>query len=184
MSDSPIDPHPADTPPLPTVGPYRLVRLIGAGGFAAVYLAADPDGRKTALKIPHLSGIFDTDVRARFVSEVAAHQRLDHQNVVRVTDASEDGVVCYLAMEYTPPPTLCDRLTEWAGPAPTADTVRLVWGIAAGVAHAHGVTHRDIKPANVLLAGDTPKVTDFGLAQIVNRGEQMSVSGGVVGTPG
>ncbi|MDP9455808.1 MAG: Stk1 family PASTA domain-containing Ser/Thr kinase [Actinomycetota bacterium] len=148
---------------------YALVRALGSGGMAKVYLAHDEVlGRDVALKMLRGAYAEDEEFVERFKREAQAAARLSHPNIVAVYDRgrSEDGSY-YIAMEYVPGGTLKDRIVRDGALAP---------GVSAGVAeqiadalsaaHEQGVIHRDIKPQNALVtrSGDV-KVTDFGIAR-------------------
>ncbi|WP_166396286.1 Stk1 family PASTA domain-containing Ser/Thr kinase [Rubrobacter marinus] len=148
---------------------YALVRALGSGGMAKVYLAHDEVlGRDVALKMLRGAYAEDGEFVERFKREAQAAARLSHPNIVAVYDRgrAEDGSY-YIAMEYVPGGTLKDRIVRDGALAP---------GVAAGVAeqiadalsaaHEEGVIHRDIKPQNALVTrtGDV-KVTDFGIAR-------------------
>lgn len=132
-----------------------------------VYRARRPDmgDRAVAIKIP-----FDVDerLRQRFAREIAASARLQHENIVRAFDCGEAAGRPYLVMELVDGASLAE-VVEREHPLPVARVVKILRGIAAGLAHAEGqgIVNRDIKPENVLLADDdTPKVLDYGLALI------------------
>jgi tRNA A-37 threonylcarbamoyl transferase component Bud32 len=148
---------------------YALVRVLGSGGMAKVYLAHDEVlGRDVALKMLRGAYAEDEEFVERFKREAQAAARLSHPHIVAVYDRgrAEDGSY-YIAMEYVPGGTLKDRIVRDGALAP---------GVAAGVAeqiadaltaaHEEGVIHRDIKPQNALVtrSGDI-KVTDFGIAR-------------------
>ena len=111
--------------------------------------------------------------------------RLEHPNVVRIYDFNECGGVPYLCMELVEGETLAQKLTR--GPVPIREAAGLVQLIASAVEYAHSqnVVHRDLKPANVIIAHDgTPKITDFGLAKVLDEGRgKLTATDAVLGTP-
>lgn len=177
-----------------SVGPYRLLGQLGAGGMGTVYLAAqlEPVERKVALKLIS-PGLDSARVLARFAAERQALALMDHVNIATVYDAgcTESGR-SYFAMEYVPGYTItehCDREG-----LRIRDRVRLFLQVCDGVQHAHqkGLIHRDLKPGNILVRkamGEKPtvKIIDFGVAKSLQR--QLTDSGAhtqlgtFVGTP-
>jgi hypothetical protein len=167
---SPTAPGPRAGPaPLPEgVGPYRVERELGAGGFGVVYLAYDPDvRRRVALKVLHPGRLNQPEAVARFRREARATARLRHPGIVQLYDYSRQGPPYYLVTEHVAgedPRDWCRR--RRAGPEEVAD---LLAQVAEAVEHAHaqGVCHRDLKPGNILVDGDgRPHVLDFGLARL------------------
>jgi eukaryotic-like serine/threonine-protein kinase len=145
-------------------GRYRVVRELGRGGMAAVFLAHDEElGRQVALKLlpGHLAD--DEAFHARFLREARLAARLSHPNVVRVYDAGEADGRPFIVMEYVPGGSLAD-----CGQLPPARVVELGMQACAALQHAHdaGLVHRDVKPANLLLRDDgVLKIADFGIAR-------------------
>jgi WD40 repeat protein len=170
------------------VGYYRLVRELGRGGFGIVFLTVDArTDTEVAVKIPHPTVLLTPGLRECFVREARAVAALDHPHIVRVVDSGDVGLVCYLATEYVPGPSLARWLAERADPVPPRVAAELLRVLAGAVQHAHdrGILHRDLKPANVLLAGGdprAPRLTDFGLARLADAPD-LSQSGLAVGTP-
>lgn len=164
---------------------YRIVRPLGAGGMADVYLAHDDVlDRDVALKV--MSGRYseDDEFVERFRREAQSAAALAHPNIVSIYDRgeSEDGTY-YIAMEYLPGGTLKDRILKRGALAPnTAAAVALQISEALQVAHRNGVIHRDIKPHNILIteSGDL-KVTDFGIARAASS-STMTKTGSILGT--
>jgi len=163
------------------IGGFVVERELGRGGMGVVYLARDPRvGRPVALKV--ILGDPGPSVLRRFHAEARAAGQLDHPNVVRVLSAGEDQGRPFLALEFVEGETLTERLKR-SGTLDPKPAAKLIGALARGVAHAHerGVIHRDIKPDNVLLVGETPRLTDFGLARLGER--QHTQTGTVMGTP-
>ncbi len=178
---------------LDRVGPYRILRYLGAGGMGEVYLAEQiqPIRRQVALKIVR-SGMGGREPLARFELERHALARMDHQNIARIHDAgwTDDGRP-YFAMEYVPGKpitTYCDDLK-----LSVRRRIELFLQVCDGVQHAHqkAVIHRDLKPGNILVAetpdGPVAKVIDFGVAKAL--GEWLTdltlhtAVGQILGTP-
>jgi beta-lactam-binding protein with PASTA domain len=164
---------------------YRLVRPLGNGGMADVFLAHDDIlDRDVALKVMSARYASDEEFVERFKREAQSAAALSHPNIVSIFDRgeSEDGTY-YIAMEYLPGGTLKDRITrKGALPARTAAAVALQIAEALCAAHERGVIHRDIKPHNILIteAGDV-KVTDFGIARAASS-STMTRTGSILGT--
>lgn len=179
------------------VGPYRVERRLGGGGFASVYLATHRVLHSTcALKVlaPELVAL--DEVRDRFLGEGRILAQLRHPNLVRVTDLVSEPGVAALVMEYVEGPTLEAHLERHPGGC-TLDRAREILTPvldAIGHAHARGVIHRDLKPANLLLSTDhhdhlRPVVIDFGIAHLqqdahVTGGRRSPTQTGMrIGTP-
>ena len=161
---------------------YELGHLLGRGGMGEVRVGNDLRlGRTVAVKVmrPALAG--DDAMKRRFEDESRATARIVHPNVVQVYDYGEDAGCPYIVMEYAPGPTLADELRM--GPVAAERALSIACGIAHGLAaaHASGVVHRDIKPANVVLVDDVPKLTDFGIAKILD-GLDRETTAVVLGT--
>ena len=166
--------HPPEGPGT-QIGPYKLLQLIGEGGFGMVYMAdqVEPIRRRVALKIIKL-GMDTKEVIARFESERQALAMMDHPNIARVLDAgaTESGRP-YFVMELVkgvPITEYCD-----ANRLSTRERLDLFVDLCKAVHHAHekGVIHRDIKPSNVMVTlhdgTPVPKVIDFGIAKATNQ---------------
>ncbi|TVQ63770.1 MAG: serine/threonine protein kinase [Phycisphaerales bacterium] len=175
------------------IGPYRLVKRIGVGGFGIVYLAEQthPVRREVALKIIKV-GMDTREVIARFEAERQALAAMDHPNVARIigAGATETGRP-YFVMDLVrgEPITLyCDRHN-----LSVPQRLALFQQVCQAVQHAHlkGIIHRDIKPSNVLVSevdGEpSPRVIDFGIAKAITSTDaaqtQFTESGQIIGTP-
>jgi len=192
------------------LGRYRLVRELGRGGMALVWLAQDSELRRAvALKILRPGLALEAAHVDRFRREALAIARLRHPSIVQIHDVGTERGFHYLAMEYVEGPSLA-RVLEALGPvagrrysseelaraagipalaAPERNleqTLALLFRTVAealAVAHAHGIVHRDIKPSNLLLRADgTPVVVDFGLAR-ADGDPALSLTGDTLGTP-
>jgi eukaryotic-like serine/threonine-protein kinase len=164
---------------------YRIVKPLGSGGMADVFLAHDNIlDRDVALKVMSTRYASDEEFVERFKREAQSAAALSHPNIVSIFDrgSSEDGTY-YIAMEYLPGGTLKDRIMrKGALPARTAAAVALQIAEALQCAHERGVVHRDIKPHNILIteSGDV-KVTDFGIARAASS-STMTRTGSILGT--
>src|SRR6187200_217078 len=164
-------------------GRYRIVRKLGSGGMADVYLAEDEElGRRVAIKILNDRHATDESFVERFRREAKNAAGLSHPNIVSIYDRGEAEGTYYIAMEYLDGRSL-KELVVARGPLPIQDAIaatRQVLG-ALRFAHRKGVVHRDIKPHNVMADADGRlKVTDFGIARA--GVSQMTVAGSIIGT--
>jgi len=163
---------------------YKVIRPLGSGGMASVYLAEDIVLGETnvAIKILRQSGHFKDDLVHRFLREVRLTHKINHENVVRTFDFGQDGDTLYYTMEYLPGHSLEGLLGPEVMPLESVlgIAVQLMRGISA--VHAVGVIHRDIKPGNVMILEEGRlKITDFG----ISRGAVSNLtaaSGEIVGT--
>jgi predicted Ser/Thr protein kinase len=166
------------------IASYTLLEQIGYGGMAVVYRARQETlDRTVAIKILSENMAASPEFMERFRREARTSANLRHPNVITVHDFGEDERgVPYLVMEYIEGPTLADLMDAGLDDERIPD---LLDQIAAGLdyAHARGVIHRDIKPGNVLMTEDGRAVlADFGLAWLL-EGAQLTLTGGVIGTP-
>jgi eukaryotic-like serine/threonine-protein kinase len=164
-------------------GRYRIIRKLGAGGMADVYLAEDQElGRRVAIKILNDRHAADDSFVERFRREAKNAAGLSHPNIVSIYDRGEAEGTYYIAMEFLDGRSLKELIVA-RGPAPVkiaVDYARQTLA-AVGAAHRHGIVHRDIKPHNVLVGGEGRlKVTDFGIAR--SGASQMTEVGSIIGT--
>jgi eukaryotic-like serine/threonine-protein kinase len=162
-------------------GRYRIVRKLGSGGMANVYLAEDEDlGRRVAIKILNDRYANDDLFIERFRREAKSAAALSHPNIVSVYDRGEAEGTYYIAMEVIEGRSL-KELIMTRGPLPIAQALAYTHEIleALRFAHRHGIIHRDIKPHNILI-GERLKVTDFGIARA--GASQMTEAGSIMGT--
>ncbi len=164
-------------------GRYEVVRRVGVGGMADVYLADDTKmGRQVALKILHPQYAGDDSFVERFRREALA-ARLQHPNIVQIYDSGQQGDFNFIVMEYVEGRSLKDYLSD-EGPLEVAEASRIAREVLTALAYAHrtGLVHRDIKPGNILLSEDGKvQVTDFGIAR-AEAGSTMTQTGTILGT--
>ncbi len=188
------------------IGRFELRRQLGKGGCGIVFLAYDPKlQREVALKIPRPEMLMNRDAKRRLIREALAAAEFDHPNLVPVFETGEIGPLCYIATAFCPGQTLAEWHDRQAFPVPVRQAARLMAIVAEAVQHAHdrGVLHRDLKPNNiilqelkladndepspgsVLLRGEyfLPRLVDFGLAKLLERGPSETGTRQIVGTP-
>jgi tetratricopeptide (TPR) repeat protein/predicted Ser/Thr protein kinase len=160
--------HPRDSLVGRTLGPYRVLSRLGAGGMGEVFLAEDTRlERRVALKVLSAEVASDPDHLARFTREAKAASALNHANVATIHDIGEVDGISFITMEYVEGETLTEKISR--GPLATSEVLQIGAQVADAVeaAHAKGIIHRDIKSANLMM---TPrghvKVLDFGLAKV------------------
>lgn len=169
-----------------SLGPYKIVRLIGEGGMGEVYEARDEIlARQVALKVvlPELSEA--TEVIRRFTSEGQTLARLNHQNVVTVHTLGEDKGTHYIVMEYVDGVSLWDLL-QVKKTLEINEALHYFKQLLSGIKalHEHKVIHRDIKPKNIIIRKDNSvKIVDFGIAKIKGQPErEITATGAIVGS--
>jgi len=170
--------------PLPQAfGRYRVIRLLGSGGFGRVYQGRDDDlDRAVAIKVPNPDRIARPEDVEEYLAEARNLAQLDHPNIVPVFDVGRtaDGL-CYVVSKLVEGSDLAARIRQ--GPVSCLQAAKLVAAVAEALhyAHGHGLVHRDVKPANILLdLAGRPIVVDFGLAL---KDEDFGRSPLVAGTP-
>ena len=171
-------------------GRYRILRKLGSGGMANVYLAEDEElGRRVAIKILNERYAGDDLFIERFRREAKSAAGLSHPNIVSIYDRGEAEGTYYIAMEVIEGRSLKELImTHGALPVHTAIGYAKQLLEALRFAHRHGIIHRDIKPHNVLVSADQQvkaneprlKVTDFGIAR--HGASQMTEAGSIMGT--
>jgi serine/threonine protein kinase len=186
-----------------SLGNYRIESQLGAGGMGEVYRATHVRlNRPAAIKVLHANQAADPTFQARFLREARAAAALSHPNIVEVFDFGEENGASYLVMELVPDGSLRTLLRQRAtGQGWTLGLgIDLVRQAAEGLAyaHEHGMVHRDIKPDNLLLqrlgppqANANPdaaeryqlKISDFGLARLMDDSSELTATGMVMGTP-
>jgi beta-lactam-binding protein with PASTA domain/predicted Ser/Thr protein kinase len=165
-------------------GRYLIIRKLGSGGMANVYLASDQElGRRVAIKILDERHARDAQFIERFRREAQHAAGLSHPNVVSVYDRGEAEGTYYIAMEYVEGRTLKELLVA-RGPSPLGIAIDYTRQILSALrfAHRNGIVHRDIKPHNVIVDGEgRVKVMDFGIAR-AGTASQMTEAGSIIGT--
>ena len=168
-----------------SLGRYRIVQKIGAGGMATVYRGIQTSiGREVAIKVLSSSlAALDEGFLTRFHREVQVISTLQHPHILPVYDFGEDRGSPYIVMSYLKGGTLADLIRQ--GPMVLTESTRIITQLADALdfAHNRGVVHRDFKPSNILLdeSGNT-YLADFGLAKVTDASVQLTGSR-LVGTP-
>ena len=168
-------------------GRYRIVRELGRGGMAVVFLAWErKHDRRVVLKVmrPEIAAIYSPD---RFSREVRLAARLSHPHIVGLIDSGEADGLLYYVMPHVEGESLRERLRRDA-PLPLDVAVPLLRDVARALSHAHaaGVVHRDLKPANILVAGHHAYLLDFGVAKSFEADggdDPLTRTGDALGTP-
>jgi serine/threonine protein kinase len=165
---------------------YEILELLGRGGMGVVYKARQLRlKRLVALKMVRAGAHADERDLRRFRAEAEAVARLQHPNVVQIFDIADHNGLPYFAMEYADGGTLEQFVRN--SPLAPAHAAELLRTLASAMHHAHGrgIIHRDLKPANVLMLADgTLKITDFGLAKILDEEQSLTPTAALLGTPG
>jgi serine/threonine-protein kinase len=178
-------------------GNYRIVRLLGEGGFGEVYLAENPlIERRAAVKVLHKTLAQDAELVRRFLNEARAASAIRHRNIIEVFDAgvTPEGAP-YILMEFLEGVSLQKRLADKGRLSlPQAMEIAHQAGSALAAAHAAGIVHRDLKPENLFLVpdaaapgGERVKILDFGIAKIKRPGgtggTMRTQAGLIMGSP-
>ncbi|MCX5376595.1 serine/threonine-protein kinase [Streptomyces sp. NBC_00091] len=168
-----------------TIGAYRLLGRLGAGGMGRVYLGRSAGGRTVAVKIVHPHFAADHEFRERFRREVEAARRVGGEWTAPVLDADPEAAVPWVATGYVAGPSL-DRAVAGHGPLPEASVRAVGAGLARALVAVHGLglVHRDVKPSNVMLTLDGPRLIDFGIARATDGTASLTSTGVSVGSPG
>jgi serine/threonine protein kinase len=167
IGEKPATPHTAGQ----TLGHYRVIEKIGAGGMGEVYRARDEHlARDVAIKVLPPGTLTDESARKHFHKEALILSQLNHPNVATIYDFDTQQGVDFLVMEYISGITLSERVAP--GPLGEKEAIRLGVQLAEGLAaaHAQGVIHRDLKPGNLRVTADgRVKILDFGPAKLGGR---------------
>jgi hypothetical protein len=170
---------------LPVIDGYEIGELLGRGGMGLVFKARQTAlKRHVALKIVVSGAHAGAEERARFRTEAQAVARLGHPGIVQIYEVGEQAGCPYLALEFVSGGSLAQQLH--GTPMPPRRATQLILELARAVQHAHeqGIVHRDLKPGNVLLTETgVAKITDFGLAKLLDVAQGQTETGTVFGTP-
>ena len=168
------------------LGPFVLDRRIGVGGMGIVYLARDTSlDRLVAVKALHPALAQDDIMIERFQREAKAAARLSHPHIVQIHAVGRQDNISYIAMEYVDGESL-EALLLREGPLPWQRAFAILWQVASALdcAHGAGVIHRDIKPPNILIDKQgRARVSDFGVAKVLESQHQLTTDTMFVGTP-
>ncbi|MEU9574405.1 protein kinase [Streptomyces massasporeus] len=167
-----------------SIGGYRLLDRLGAGGMGVVFRARARSGRDVALKVVHAQYAADPVFRTRFRQEIAAVRKVSGAFTAPVLDADPEAARPWMATQYVPGPSLARRIRD-RGALPDTELRGLALGLVEALRDIHrsGVVHRDLKPANVLLAEDGPRVIDFGISRAAENHQTLTETGQMIGTP-
>ncbi len=167
-------------------GKYDVIRELGRGGMATVYLASDAKhGREVAIKVllPELGATLGAE---RFEREIRLAAKLQHPHILGLFDSGVADGLLYYVMPFVKGESVRDRIDR-EGMLPIEDAVQIALEVndALGHAHSQGVVHRDIKPENIMLSGGHALVADFGIARAITEGgaSKLTATGMSMGTP-
>ncbi|MFC4468271.1 protein kinase [Streptomyces xiangluensis] len=166
-----------------SVGGYKLVDRLGAGGMGVVYRGRARSGREVAVKVVHAQYAADGVFRARFRQEIEAARKVSGAFTAPVVDADPEAARPWMATQYVPGRSLAQRIRD-RGPLRDAELRQLALGLVEALRDIHraGVVHRDLKPANVMMAEDGPRVIDFGISRAAEN-QTLTETGQMIGTP-
>ncbi len=164
---------------------FRILGELGHGGMGTVYKAWQVRlKRVVALKVIRTDAYAERGAAARFHAEAEAAARFQHPNIVQVFEVGEYAGMGYLVLEYAAGGGLDRRLAGLLQDARVSAQLIETLARAIHYAHQQGIVHRDLKPANVLLTEDgVPKISDFGLAKLLERDDGLTQPGDILGTP-
>ncbi len=165
------------------IGKYKVLKLLGKGGFGSVYLAFDPLlKRKVAIKICSSTS---EKFKQRFLREAKIAGKLDHPNITIIHDFGYHGDTPYLVQEYLEGEDLDKLLKKHT--FSLEETVNILLQVAQALKYAHdqGIIHRDVKPSNIRILPDkSAKIMDFGIASLVDATVRLTMTGMMLGTAG
>ena len=166
-----------------SIGPFKLIARLGAGGMGTVYLATRGT-QSVAVKVLHPASADNSQAKMRFRKEVQALSQITSAYVAKVIDSDIESEYSWLAVEFVNGPDL-KALVEERGPLTQEEWRRFAHGLLSGIEaiHSQGLIHRDIKPGNILITESGPKIIDFGIAQDLDA-TSMTMTGLVAGSPG
>jgi serine/threonine protein kinase len=160
-----------------SMGRFKILSLLGAGGMGEVYLAEDPTlGRKVALKSLRLESLGDPQAKKRLIREAKAAATLDHPNICTIYEVDEMADSSFIVMQYVEGDTLARKIR--ANELSLSESVDFALQVADALnaAHTNGILHRDIKPQNIIVSPrGQVKVLDFGLAKGFRIGDDPSI---------
>jgi hypothetical protein len=167
------------------LGPYRILKQLGVGGMATVFLAYQASvDREIALKVLPRQMAADANFLGRFEQEARLIAHLQHPHILPVFDYGESDGYTYIAMPYIRNGTLADQLKGRPWSLKRVEKITQQLAGALDYAHAQGLVHRDIKPSNVLIDDSgNYLLTDFGIAKLYESSSQFTRTGGIFGTP-
>lgn len=168
-----------------SIGGWRLLGRLGAGGMGVVYLGQNASGAKAAIKVINPGRAHNPEFRARFDTEVANARRVASFYTAQVLGDGDTDGFAYLVTEYIDGPSLTDYIAAHGGLQPVG-LRSLAAGVAAALVaiHAVNLVHRDLKPGNVLLTADGPRVIDFGIARALDSHHHHTATGFLIGSAG
>jgi serine/threonine protein kinase len=166
-------------------GRYEIIRLLGKGGMAVVFLAQDLVlEREVAIKVLPPGMSQDTKLVPRFQQEAKTAAKLDHPNIIPIYRVESEAGLNYFVMKYVNGRALDQVLDDGPLPVPQARRVLREAALALGHAHKRNIVHRDVKPANIMLEGDGRVVlTDFGISKAAQGSSHLTGTGAIIGTP-
>jgi outer membrane protein assembly factor BamB/predicted Ser/Thr protein kinase len=167
-----------------SVGGYKLVDRLGAGGMGAVYRGRSRSGREVAVKVVHAQYAEDAVFRTRFRQEIEAVRKVSGAFTAPVVDADPEAPRPWMATQYVPGRSLAERIRD-RGALRDGELRQLALGLVEALRDIHraGVVHRDLKPANVLMAEGGPRVIDFGISRAAENHNTLTETGQMIGTP-
>ena len=168
---------------LPQISNYRLIKPIGEGGFAHVYLAVQRNTRRrVALKVVTSQPSADNSFATRFVREIRIASQLQHPNIVQIYDVKQEGDLCYCVMEYLPDGDLKQRFKRGLS---LGDGLKILVKVLSTLEYANNLdfVHLGIKPENILFRNDVPLLSDFGFARSTLADGQATMTGTITGNP-
>ena len=169
-----------------TIGRYEIIRELGRGGMAVVYLARDPYmERQVAVKVLPRQFTYDPEFLKRFRREAKVIASLEHPAIIPIHDFGEHDGQPYIVMHYMPGGSLADRIEK--GPLTLTEAAAILHRLAPALdeAHARRIVHRDLKPGNILFdRRGAPYLADFGIVKLAEgAATALTASGGTMGTP-
>ncbi|HPU44099.1 MAG TPA: CHASE2 domain-containing protein [Dictyoglomaceae bacterium] len=164
---------------------YKILKKLGSGGMATVYLALDlPTKKEVAIKILHPQYSEDKEIIARFIREIETCKILDHSNIVKVLDHGKEEDYLFMVMEYVSGKDL-KKILEEKGPLPVPFVTEVIKKVVEALSYANSkdIVHRDIKPQNIMITNEgNVKLMDFGIARIGGT-STLTQTGVFMGTP-